>query len=395
MLWSDAPCWSTCWNGGNEFQDALTSNNLEFYLVQHPWFENDTAFADIILPISSKLELTDFNTDTLGGQWNAIIYEKAAIDPVVDSKSDWEATVAIAQKLEGFGGCYENLVERYTGNKSIEQQVEDGYKQCGGSQDFLDFEKLKVNNYQLIPTKKDYDAIPAGMFGFYEDPVRNPLQTPTGKLEYYSVPIADKWPDDTSRGPVAHWVAEGDGHYERLTSKRAEDYPFLIVSNHPRWRVHANMDDMPWFREIETCKVVGPDAYAYEPVWVNPRDAKAQNLQDGDIVSIYNERGSVLGGVRVTERIMPGVISQDHGTRVDSIVRGSGGLDRGGANNLICPSTVTSKNTAGEVTSGFLVNIKKVDVFELAKQYPDEFSNDNYTVSGGHCVIDRIVRERD
>ncbi len=72
---------------------------------------------------------------------------------------------------------------------------------------------------------------------------------------------------------------------------------------------------------------------------------------------------------------MKGALYQDHGARVDSIVVGmDGGLDRGGANNLICPSAVTSKNAAGEVTNGFLVNIEKVDVFQLAKQYPEAFS---------------------
>ena len=55
-------------------------------------------------------------------------------------------------------------------------------------------------------------------------------------------------------------------------SPKAQEYPYLLVSNHPRWRVHANFDDNPWLREIETCKVVGPDGYAYEPVWVNPVD---------------------------------------------------------------------------------------------------------------------------
>ena len=75
-----------------------------------------------------------------------------------------------------------------------------------------------------------------------------------------------------------------------LDSDRAKDYPYLIVSNHPRWRVHANMDDV-WFREIETCKVKGPDGYYYEPVWINPVD-KTQ-CKDGDVVSIF-ERGRVL-----------------------------------------------------------------------------------------------------
>lgn len=77
---------------------------------------------------------------------------------------------------------------------------------------------------------------------------------------------------------------------------------------------------------------------------------------------VYNERGAVLGGVIVSERIMPGAVYQDHGARCDSIVLGEGGLDRGGANNLIAPTACTSNHAHGEVTSGFLVNIEKVDV---------------------------------
>jgi trimethylamine-N-oxide reductase (cytochrome c) len=70
---------------------------------------------------------------------------------------------------------------------------------------------------------------------------------------------------------------------------------------------------------------------------------------------------------------MPGVLYQDHGARVDSIVAGIGGLDRSGANNLLAPESTTSPNAAGEVTNGFLVGLDKVDVFELAHQYPDQF----------------------
>jgi trimethylamine-N-oxide reductase (cytochrome c) len=39
-----------------------------------------------------------------------------------------------------------------------------------------------------------------------------------------------------------------------------------------------------------------------------------------------NERGEVLAGAYVTERIMPGVISIDHGAKYDPIVPGE--LDR-------------------------------------------------------------------
>lgn len=99
-----------------------------------------------------------------------------------------------------------------------------------------------------------------------------------------------------------------------------------------------------------------------------------------------------MGGVRVTERIMPGAISQDHGARVDGIVLGTGGLDRGGANNLIAPTATTSRHAAGEVTSGFLVNIEKVDVFALAKRYPEAFGRP-YDPDCGLIASSRLVGE--
>ena len=63
------------------------------------------------------------------------------------------------------------------------------------------------------------------------------------------------------------------------------------------------MDDITWFREIETCKVKGPDGYLYEPVWINPVDARAHGIATGDVVRIFNDRGWVLGGAYVLSLI--------------------------------------------------------------------------------------------
>ena len=70
---------------------------------------------------------------------------------------------------------------------------------------------------------------------------------------------------------------------------------------------------------------------------------------------MFNERGAVLVGARVWERVMPGVAYVDHGARADFIVPGE--LDRGGAINTITPHNITSKNCAGMVVSGFLVEV--------------------------------------
>ena len=116
------------------------------------------------------------------------------------------------------------------------------------------------------------------------------------------------------------------------------------------------------------------DGYLYEPVWINPVDARAHGIATGDVVRIFNDRGWVLGGAYVTERIKPGVVYQDHGARLDPIEVGAS--DRGGANNLIAPSEVAMKNTNAEVTSGYLVDFEKVDVFALAEQYPEAFGRE-------------------
>ena len=94
------------------------------------------------------------------------------------------------------------------------------------------------------------------------------------------------------------------------------------MSNHPRWRMHAQGDDITWTREIATMKITGPDGYQYEPVWLNPAEAEARGIAHGDIVKIFNERGIVLGGAYVTERLMPGVAYMDHGARWDPIIPG-------------------------------------------------------------------------
>jgi anaerobic selenocysteine-containing dehydrogenase len=240
-----------------------------------------------------------------------------------------------------------------------------------GVKDMTTYEEFEKKGYFVIPTHPKWDKRPAGLIKFYEDPDNNPLTTPTGKIEFFSKGLAEHFPDDKERPPVPHWIEKGESHDENLSSKRARKYPLLIMSNHGRWRVHAQCDDISWTREALTCKVTGPDGYKYEPLWLNPADAAARGIENGDVVKIYNERGVVLGGAYVSQRLMPGVVYMDHGSRYDPIVPGE--LDRGGAINTITPHNITSKNATGMVVSGFLVEVERADLDELRKKYPEAF----------------------
>jgi len=98
------------------------------------------------------------------------------------------------------------------------------------------------------------------------------------------------------------------------------------------------------------------------------------------VVKVYNERGAVLGGAYVTERIIPGVVYMDHGARYDPIVPGE--LDRGGAINTITPHNTTSKNATGMVVSSFLVEVKKANLDELRSKYPEAFERPYHVDAG-------------
>jgi molybdopterin guanine dinucleotide-containing S/N-oxide reductase-like protein len=381
MIWTDSPCWITCWNDTNSYIKGLRSPKVEFILAQHPWLENDCLFADIILPVSTKLEEESINLDIMSGQVPLMMDEKQCIELRGEAMSDYDVVCRIAER---FG-----LLEEYTGGKTVKELKKIGFENSG-IQKLVSYEDFTKNQYFMIPINPDWEKQPSGLRNFYEDPDNNPLSTPSGKIEFYSGRMAEHFPDDEERPPVPHWIEKGQTHDERVSGDRAKKYPLLVVSNHPRWRVHANHDDMAWLREIPTCKVQGPDGYKYEPLWINPADAAARGIKNGDVVRIHNERGSVLGGAYVTERLMPGAVYIDHGARYDPIVPGE--LDRGGAINTITPHNVTSKNATGMVVSSFLVEVERANLDTLRRKYPEAFKRP-YHLNAGLC-LERILTKK-
>ena len=164
---------------------------------------------------------------------------------------------------------------------------------------------------------------------------------------------------------MAKWVT----HAEQPGGPKSEEYPLSVMSNHSRFRFHVQGDDVDWIREI--AKVPGPDGYLYEPCWINPADAAARGIKGGDIVMVHNDRGSVLCGAVVTERIIPGAISVDHGAKMDLATLHNRLVDRGGCINLIAPSPREKYGEGAEIkvpemnVSGYLAEIVNVDPAEI------------------------------
>jgi anaerobic selenocysteine-containing dehydrogenase len=340
--------------------------------------ENDCIFGDLILPVSTKFEQTDISMDK--EQFGILLLEGQCIEPLGEAKTDYEVVCLIAEKL--------GLLDKVTEGKSVEDWIRFGYDHSGAAE-YVGYEELRDKHYFIVPTMPGWKASTKNrLLDFYSQPEKYPLKTPSGKIEFYAQTLAKHFPDDDERPPVPHWIPFGETHQEGLSHPRANRYPLLVMSNHGRWRVHANLDDIGWFHEIVTGKVRGEDGYWYEPVWINPSDAAQRGIADGDVVKIYNERGAVLVGAYVTERIMPGVIYVDHGSRYDPLVPGE--LDRGGAINTITPHKITSRNATGMVVSGFLAECERADIDALRGKYPEAFARPYDSGSG--LTIERVLQ---
>ncbi|MBO4353177.1 MAG: molybdopterin-dependent oxidoreductase, partial [Eggerthellaceae bacterium] len=372
MLWSEKPCNQNCWDGGFRYQDAIRTDEVEFFVTNHQWMENDSLFADLVLPVTTCIE----DDDMMGGSMVVSMRSSAITPPgcdrVGESKSDFEIACEIAERF----GIREQIDMGMNGAEWRQFEFENS--RLGEE---ITFEELNEKGFYFPEQDPNQDQVPAGMSGFYYDPENWRLDTPTGKLEFWSEALATNFPDDKERTPMARWTIGGskeDGwtHDETLWGERAKDYPLLMVANPARWRVHVQGDDIKWFREFETCKVKGKDGYLYEPVWVNPVDAEKRGIEAGDIVKIFNDRGTILTGARISERVIPGAVVVNKGSRVDPI---GPHIDRGGAANLISPEGQVSKNCRGFAVSGYLIEIAKLEDAEMdqwKKDYPDAFARD-------------------
>ena len=307
MIWTDTPCRTTCWNDGNKTVEAFRSPKIECVVAQHPWLENDCLIADIILPANTTLEVDDIvaNMGMGASEFSVLGLQKKAMEPIGESKSDHEVVLEVARKM--------GLEEGITEGRSVQEWIRQLYEERYGLAKTMSFEAFEEKGYYVYPIAKDWENDPAGMIEFYTDPEKYPLDTPSGKLEFYSSRLAESFNRDDERGPIPKWIEKGETHDERYTGDRGRMFPLLMMSNHGRWRVHAQCDDITWTREIMTCKVKGFDGYMYEPLWINPVDAEKRDIRTGDIVKAYNERGVVLCGALVIERIMPGAVYVDHG----------------------------------------------------------------------------------
>ncbi len=356
----------------NKWVKMYQSDALEFVVNQDCWFSSETKFADIILPACSNLERNDigewaacggYTTNAhIGNNYRIIVRQQKCIEPLGESKTDYEIFTLLAERL--------GLKDLYTEGNTEDDWAKLFFESSDVAKK-ISWEEFNKKGYYIIPVPDNYKPTP-GLRWFAEGrPVDTPdtgnprrgtdraqdLGTYSGKIEFASESLRQNMPDDKERPVVPHFIPSPEGYYSELHQK----YPLQIISPHPRFSFHTAYDShAQWVNEIPLHRVE-KGGYYWWPVRINPADARARSITTGDIVELYNDRGSVLCIAQVTERVPAGVIhSYGCSAKYDPLVPGqAGSTDRAGCVNLLTALRMVSKHAAGMTPNSCLCELRK------------------------------------
>lgn len=242
---------------GLEREDLLT------VVLEH--FITETAkYADYVFPATTQLEHWD-----IGDSWGQVYINinQPAIAPLGEAKPNSEFFRLMAQEMGYTEECFK---------ESDKDIVKSAFDSDHPYLEGIDFDYMQKNGWARYKIPEPFLPHAEGNFG-----------TASGKCEFIS---------QSSGLPAYKEVA--------YTEVEKADYPLqlLTIKNTKGFHnsSHANVKHL---REKEG------------RLWldIHPEDANARNIQNGDELMAFNQRGKVLLEAKVTERIRPGVVCMPHG----------------------------------------------------------------------------------
>lgn len=279
------------WAGGNPFHHHQDLRRLRRglaridTLVVHEFHWTPTArHADIVLPAATPLERDDLAAGAGDSRLRAM---PRAVAPAGEAREEFWIYDRLARRLgadhaEGLDAraWLERIYERWRGQNPEAPPFAEFWSDGGTP----------------LPQRPYRD----GAFApFRADPAAHPLDTPSGLIELFSSTLHGFGLSDTAGHAL--WiepVAESDSPYD-----------LHLLCNQPSHRLHSQLDMAAPSRST---KVAGR-----EPIRLNPGDATARGLHDGDVAIVRSAQGSLLAGVIVTDALLPGVAQMHTGSWFD------------------------------------------------------------------------------
>ncbi|MFH1382523.1 MAG: molybdopterin-dependent oxidoreductase [Chloroflexota bacterium] len=283
----------------NKTREAL--KNVEFFVTHDQFLTPSGKFADIILPVTTHWEKTDF----LRSHTTYFILANKVVNPLPGSKSDFEVCAELARRLG---------LPAYSTKTEDEWLKEIIAMGPDSSKEIKDYDQLKKDGLHRMKPVEPVVAFTEQI----NDPEHNRFPTPSGKIEIFSQRLADL--NNPLTPPIPKYIPTWEGREDPLF----QQYPLQLVTFHVKTRTHSTFYNIASVREL--------DHRTTRSVWINPVDAEKRGITDGEKVRVFNGRGEMVIEAFVTNRIMPGVVAIGEGSWYQP---DENWLDHGGCANVL------------------------------------------------------------
>lgn len=311
----DPPIKSLFVNNSNPVSQAGHSSKLEshlkkddLFLVVSEHFITDTAkYADILLPAAMQAEQLEV---MLAWGHFYLTYNEKAIEPPGECVSNSELFRRLAKAM-GFTDSY--------WDRSDYEMLNDFIDWSSPRLEGWNMEKLREVGYVSLAGATPDKRLPHAEGNF---------PTPTGKCEFlttqadkgnFVVPVWRSMYEDMQPGepidPLPEWLPMRES--PQSNPELAKKYPLNIVTP----KAHAFLNSQ-YANERNQRHRQGE-----QTVTIHPKDAEARGIQSGEVVRVFNDRGSFQGKAVISDDTLPGLVvsilgywhEHNNGSAVNSI----------------------------------------------------------------------------
>jgi len=240
----------------------------DLFLVVHEQFMTDTAeYADIVLPATTQLEHFDLMR-SYGHLY--VVVNEPAIEPVGEARSNNDVFRAIAAAMG-----YDEQALKDSDEEMGEQLLNTKNPHLRG----ITLERLKREGWVRLNIPEEYKPFAEGNF-----------PSPSGKCELFSERLEKEGLD-----PVPTYTPPRES---RLSNPElAKKYSLELISPPPEGFLNTTFGNMAKTLEKQKSPAVV----------INPEDAAKRGIENGDIVRVFNGRGSCQLKAEVSTDARPGV----------------------------------------------------------------------------------------
>ncbi len=260
---------------------------VEFIVVQDQFLTSTGKYADLLLPACMQFETWGLEDGWKYG--DEVILMPQVVEPAFESKSDYRICADLAREL----GVYEEFTEDLD-ERGWTKKLWGSYRK-GRFPNIPDFEEVVKNNLGVYSVPVTEPKI--SFEDFARDPEKHPLKTPSGKIEIFSQALKDL-SQPIEIPPIPKYIQE----WESPFGPEKESFPLQAIGPHYMGRVHSTHANVDWLQEAFP-----------QRIFINPIDAESRGIKNGDNVMAFNDRGKLKLPCRLTQRILPGVVSIPQG----------------------------------------------------------------------------------